>query len=91
MNNMHQTATRYFILATARSSFHLNLREAVYIQTMRPVLCKQKEFVYALKLFQIPSAFLFGLLMCFLSYFAFRNAKCYCGGHYQASAFVVSP
>ena len=42
---------RFSILATARSSFHLNLLEAAYIRTQRPVLCRQKEFVYALKLF----------------------------------------
>ena len=39
-------------LATARSSFHLNLLEAACIKTRRPVLCRQKEFVYTLKLFR---------------------------------------
>ena len=43
---------RFSILAAARSSFHLNLLEATYIETRRPVLCRQKEFVYALKLFR---------------------------------------
>ena len=43
---------RFSILATAGSSFHLNLLEAVYVKTRRPVLCKQKEFVYTLKLFR---------------------------------------
>ena len=43
---------RFSVLATARSSFHLNLLVAAYIKIQRPVLCKQKEFVYALKLFQ---------------------------------------
>ena len=43
---------RFSILATARSSFHLNLLEATYIKTRRPVLCRQKEFVYTLKLFR---------------------------------------
>ena len=42
---------RFSILAAARSSFHLNLLEAAYIKTGRPVLCRQKEFVYTLKLF----------------------------------------
>ena len=42
---------RFSILA-ARSSFHLNLLEAAYIKTQHPVLCRQKEFVYALKLFR---------------------------------------
>ena len=43
---------QFSILAEARSSFHLNLLEAAYIKTRRPVLCRQKEFVYALKLFR---------------------------------------
>ena len=43
---------RFSILATARSSFHLNLLEAAYIKTQRRALCRQKEFVYALKLFR---------------------------------------
>ena len=43
---------RFSILAAARSSFHLNLLEAAYIKTWRPVLCRQKEFVYTLKLFR---------------------------------------
>ena len=42
----------FSILATARSSFHLNLLEAAYIKTQRPALYRQKEFVYALKLFR---------------------------------------
>ena len=44
--------TRFSILAAARSSFHLNLIEAAYIKTGCAVLCRQKEFVYALKLFR---------------------------------------
>ena len=43
---------RFSILATARSSFHHILLEAAYIKTRRPVLCRQKEFVNALKLFR---------------------------------------
>ena len=43
---------RFSILATAPSSFHLNLLEAAYIKTQRMVLCRQKGFVYALKLFR---------------------------------------
>ena len=42
---------RFSILAAARSSFHLNLLETAYIKTPLPVLCRQKEFVYTLKLF----------------------------------------
>ena len=43
---------RFSILAAARSSFHLNLLEVAYIKIRRPVLCRQKEFVYTLKLFR---------------------------------------
>ena len=43
---------RFSILAAACISFHLNLLEAAYIKTRRPVLCRQKEFVYTLKLFR---------------------------------------
>ena len=43
---------RFSILAATRSSFDLNLFEAAYIKTQRSVLCRQKEFVYALKLFR---------------------------------------
>ena len=43
---------RFSILATACSSFHLNLLEAAFIKTQRPALCIKKEFVYALKLFR---------------------------------------
>ena len=43
---------RFSILAAARSSYHPNLLEAAYIKTQRPVLCRQKEFVYTLKLFR---------------------------------------
>ena len=35
----------------ARSSFHLGVLESVSIQTQNPVLCRQKEFVFSLKLF----------------------------------------
>ena len=41
---------RFSILATARSFSCLNLFEAVYIKTQHPVFCREKEFVYSLKL-----------------------------------------
>ena len=43
---------RFSILTAARSSFHYNLLEATYIKTRCPVLCRQKEFIYTLKLFR---------------------------------------
>ena len=43
---------QFSILDTARSHFHLSLLEASWIKVRRPNLCKQKEFVYTLKLFK---------------------------------------
>ena len=43
---------RFKILAVARNLFHLCLLKATFIKTKYPVLCKQKEFVYTLKLFK---------------------------------------
>ena len=43
---------KFKILATARNSFQLSLLEVAYIKTTRPVLCRQKEFVYTLKIFK---------------------------------------
>ena len=39
------------IIGQARSSFHLGVLESVYIKTQNPVLCRQKEFVFSLGLF----------------------------------------
>ena len=50
--NRNYDDKRFSILAAARSSCHLNLLEATYIKTRRPGLCRQKEFVYTLKLFR---------------------------------------
>ena len=38
------------ILARGRSSFHLSALEATFIKSLNPFLCKQKEFVYSLKI-----------------------------------------
>ena len=40
------------IIGQARSSFHLGALKSVYIKTQNPVLCKQKEFIFSLGLFQ---------------------------------------
>ena len=42
------------ILARARSEQHLKVLEALYIQSLKPVLCRQKQFVTDLKLFHRP-------------------------------------
>ena len=38
------------ILARGCSSFHLSALEATFIKSLNPLLCKQKEFVYSLKI-----------------------------------------
>ena len=38
------------IIGKARSSFHLAVLESVYISTKKPLLCRQKEFVFTLGL-----------------------------------------
>ena len=45
------TDGNFRIIGQARSSFHLGVLESVYIKTQNPVLCRQKEFVFSLKLF----------------------------------------
>ena len=54
-NIMHRQIDEYndnkfSILARGRTSFHLSALEATYIKTSKPNLCKQKEFVYGLKI-----------------------------------------
>ena len=41
---------KFSILARGRTSFHLSTLEARYSKTSKPNLCKQKEFVYGLKI-----------------------------------------
>ena len=43
------------ILARARSEQHFKVLETLYIQSLKPVLCRQKQFVTDLKLFHRPS------------------------------------
>ena len=45
------TDDNFRIIGQARSSFHLGVLESVYIKTQNPVLCRQTEFVFSLKLF----------------------------------------
>ena len=42
---------QFSILAKARSMFHLSVLEATYIKIRKPILCRQKEFVYSLQIF----------------------------------------
>ena len=45
----HFNNAQFSILATARS-FHLSVLEATYINSLQPILCRQKEFVYSLQI-----------------------------------------
>ena len=42
---------QFSILAKARSMFHFSVLEAAYIKISKPILCRQKEFVYSLQIF----------------------------------------
>ena len=46
----HYDDSRFSILAKGRSFFHLSALEATFIKTSNPILCRQKEFVYSLKI-----------------------------------------
>ena len=46
----HHNDDKFSILARGRSLFHLSVLEATFIKSLKPILCKQKEFVYSLKL-----------------------------------------
>ena len=47
---LHYSNEKFSILARGRSSFHLSALEATFIKSLNPLLCKQKEFVYSLKI-----------------------------------------
>ena len=46
----HYDDSRFSILAQGRSPFHLSALEATFIKTSNPALCRQKEFLYSLKI-----------------------------------------
>lgn len=43
------------VVSKARSFAHLRMLEATYIQLTDPILCRQKEFVKILSLFQVQT------------------------------------
>ena len=47
---LHYSNEKFSILARGRSSFFLSILEATFIKSLNPLLCKQKEFVYSLKI-----------------------------------------
>ena len=46
------TDGNFRIIGQARSSFHLSVLESFYIKIQNPVLCKQKDFVFSLRIFK---------------------------------------
>ena len=46
----HYNNAQFSILASARSLFHLSVLESTYINSLQPILCRQKEFVYSLQI-----------------------------------------
>ena len=47
---LHYNINKFSILSRGRSAFHLSALEATFIKSLNPFLCKQKEFVYSLKI-----------------------------------------
>jgi len=47
---LHYNQDKFSILARARTPFHLSTLEATFIKSLNPLLSKQKEFVYSLKI-----------------------------------------
>ena len=48
---LHYNNDKFSILAQGRSSLHLSVLAATFIISFNPLSCKQKEFVYSLKIF----------------------------------------
>ena len=73
---MFMLSTCSIILATGRSSFHLETLEAVLFRALKPILCRQKEF-YALKIAhfrRMPSMRLIKQSVTFLSVQSHKSA-----------------
>ena len=44
---------RFSVITMARNKYHLGVLEALFIQTLNPILCVQKQFVYTTILFKM--------------------------------------
>ena len=49
----HFNDAQFSILPTARSSFHLSVLEATYINSLQIILCRQKEYLFIYSKFHI--------------------------------------
>ena len=47
---LHYNMDKFSVLARARTPFHLSALEVTFIKSLNPLLCKQKELVYFLKI-----------------------------------------
>jgi len=47
---LHYNKDKFSVLTRARTPFHLSALEAIFIKSVNPFLCKQKEFIYSLKI-----------------------------------------
>ena len=47
---LHYSNEKFSVLTRGCSSFHLSTLVATFIKSLNPLLCKQKEFVYSLKI-----------------------------------------
>ena len=45
----------FSILAKGGSPFYLSALEATFIRTSNPILCRQKEFIYNLKILRVSA------------------------------------
>ena len=51
----HYDDNMFSILAKERLPFHLSALEATFIKTSNPILCRQKEFIYNLKIMHVSA------------------------------------
>ena len=51
----HYSDHNFKILTRGRNQFHLKTLESLFIQTLKPDLCKQKQYVYKSILFKMLS------------------------------------
>jgi len=47
---LHYNQDMFSVLAQAHTPFHLSALKATFIKSLNPLLCKQKEFIYSLKI-----------------------------------------
>ena len=52
-NPEYYSKDRFSIVARARNEFKLHSLESIFIQTLKPELCRQKKFVYKTRLFKM--------------------------------------